>query len=389
MPLKDSSNDARLQRRYRAEKRFRLYCGGALLTAIAFLVFFFADIISRGYTAFYTTEVKITLHYTQEAKLRPWLAVQPEPMQPLVSRAVTRIIPRMLEKNPRILGTSETRWVVAPAEVDQYRKGNIPGLDRTTMAALEYAKAHDRIQFAFNTYFFTRGDSKLPAVAGIWAAAVGSFYLLLLVFVFSFPVGVMTAVYLEEFAPDNRFTQAIEVNINNLAAVPSIIFGLLGLAVFINFFGAPRSSALVGGLTIGLMTLPVIIISTRAALRAVPDPIRLGAFAIGASRWQVVRDHVLPMSLPGILTGTIIGLAQAMGETAPLILVGMIAYIPQAPSGILDAATVLPAQIFTWFAMPEQAYVERTAAAIIVLLALLLAMNAAAVWLRRRFERRS
>lgn len=388
MPLKGSINDTRLKRRYRAEKRFRFYCVGALLVAVAFLLFFFADIISRGYTAFYTTEVKVTLHYTEAAKLRPWLAVQPAAMRPLVSRAVTRTIPGMLEDNPNMLGRSETRWVVATAEVDQYRKGHIPALEPETMAALEYAKAHNRIQFAFNTYLFTRGDSRLPEVAGLWAAVVGSFYLLVLVFAFSFPVGVMTAIYLEEFAPDNRLTQAIEVNINNLAAVPSIIFGLLGLAVFINFFGAPRSSVLVGGLTIGLMTLPMIIISSRAALRAVPESIRLGAFAMGASRRQVVRDHVLPMSLPGILTGTIIGLAQAMGETAPLILVGLIAFIPQAPSGILDPATVLPALIFTWFSMPAQAYAARTAAAIIVLLVMLFSMNAIAVLLRHKLERR-
>jgi len=204
----------------------------------------------------------------------------------------------------------------------------------------------------------------------------------------SFPIGVATAIYLEEFAPDNRFTQGIEININNLAAVPSILFGLLGLAIFINFFGVPRSSALAGGLTLSLMTLPVIIISTRAALRAVPQTIRQGAQAVGASRWQTVRDHVLPLSLPGILTGTIIGIAQAMGETAPLLLIGMIAYIPDAPTNVTQAATVLPAQIFTWAGMPDRAYVSLTAAAILVLLSLLIVLNATAVILRNRFERR-
>ncbi|MDX8383667.1 MAG: phosphate ABC transporter permease PstA, partial [Ghiorsea sp.] len=200
------------------------------------------------------------------------------------------------------------------------------------------------------------------------------------------PVGVMTAVYLEEFAPDNRITQIIEVNINNLAAIPSILFGLLGLAIFINFFGVPRSSAIAGGLTLALMTLPIIIITTRAALRAVPSTIREAAYGLGASRWQTVWHHVLPLAFPGILTGSIIGLAQAMGETAPLLIVGMMAYIPDTPTSFTEAATVLPAQIFTWAGESIRAYEERTAAAILVLLSILLSMNSFAVWLRKRFE---
>jgi phosphate transport system permease protein len=199
---------------------------------------------------------------------------------------------------------------------------------------------------------------------------------------------VAAAIYLEEFAPNNRFTQIIETNINNLAAVPSIIFGLLGLSIFINYFGVPRSSALAGGLTLALMTLPTIIIATRAALRAVPQSIRWASYGVGCSKWQTVRDHVLPLSTPGILTGTIIGLAQAMGETAPLLIIGMIAYIPDAPETITSAATVLPAQIFTWAGMPERAYIEKTAAAILVLLAVILTMNAAAIYLRNRLERK-
>jgi phosphate transport system permease protein len=217
---------------------------------------------------------------------------------------------------------------------------------------------------------------------------LGSVYVLFLTMLFSVPIGVMTAVYLEEFAPDNWFTRIIEVNINNLAAIPSIIFGLLGLAIFINFFGVPRSSALAGGLTLALMTLPVIIISTRAALSSVPDSIRQGAQGVGASSWQVVWHHVLPLSLPGVLTGSIIGLAQAMGETAPLLIVGMLAYIPEAPTGITQAATVLPAQIYTWSGTSLRAYTERTALGIMMLLAVLLMLNAAAVWIRNRFERK-
>jgi phosphate transport system permease protein len=240
----------------------------------------------------------------------------------------------------------------------------------------------------FNKGFFTNGDSKLPEMAGLASAAIGSVLVLFVTLAFAFPVGVMTAIYLEEFAPDNRFTRILEININNLAAIPSILFGLLGLAIFINFFGAPRSSALAGGLTLGLMTLPIIIISSRAALSAVPDSIRHAALGVGATRWQAVRDHVLPLAMPGIFTGSIIGLAQALGETAPLIIIGMIAYIPDAPTGLTQAATVLPAQIFTWAGMPESAYVERTAAGILVLLTVLISLNATAVYLRKKFEHR-
>lgn len=387
MSLRTSSDNPRLKRRYRAERRFRRTCGGAILLAAAFLVFFFADMIRQGYPAFFTTEVLAPITYSKETVDLPPLAI-PERYRAIVSRGVLRTIPREVEANPSLLGRTVEKWVPAKADIDQYRKGNTPGLDQQTKEAVQALEEADRIRTAFNTYFFTNGDSKLPELAGIWAAAVGTVYLLMLTFLFAFPVGVMSAIYLEEFAPDNRLTQTIEVNINNLAAVPSILFGLLGLAVFINFFGVPRSSALVGGLTIALMTLPIIIISSRAALRAVPDPIRLGALAMGATRWQVVRDHVLPLSLPGILTGTIIGLAQAIGETAPLIIVGLIAYIPDAPTSITQATTVLPAQIYTWASMPEKAYVAKTSAGILVLLAVLLSMNAAAVLLRRRFERR-
>ena len=225
-------------------------------------------------------------------------------------------------------------------------------------------------------------------MAGLKASIIGTIYVLAMTMIFALPIGVMTAIYLEQFAPDNRLVRTIEVNINNLAAIPSIMFGLLGLAIFIHFFGMPRSSPLVGGLTLALMTLPVIIISARAALRAVPSSILDGALGVGASPWQAIWHHLLPLAMPGILTGSIIGLAQAMGETAPLIIIGMIAYIPDPPASVLDAATVMPAQIYTWAGEPLRAFEERTAAAILVLLVVLLSMNAAAVWLRRRFERK-
>jgi phosphate transport system permease protein len=256
------------------------------------------------------------------------------------------------------------------------------------LAWLDQLNEQAKIKKRFNRIFFTSGDSREPELAGIWGAAAGSFFTLLVTLVMSFPIGVAAAVYLEEFAPKNRWTDLIEVNINNLAAVPSIVFGLLGLAVFLNFFGLPRSAPLVGGLVLTLMTLPTIIIASRAALQSVPPSIREGALGIGASKMQMVVHHVLPLALPGMLTGTIIGMARALGETAPLLMIGMVAFIVDIPAGLADPSTVLPVQIYLWADSPERAFVERTSAAIIVLLAFLMLMNAAAIILRKKFERR-
>ena len=253
---------------------------------------------------------------------------------------------------------------------------------------LEQLRETGKIEQRFSSRFFTAGDSREPELAGIWSATVGSFWTMLVTFVLAFPIGVLTAIYLEEFAPRNRFTDIIEVNINNLAAVPSIIFGLLGLSVIIGFFGVPRSAPLAGGIVLALMTLPTIIIAARASIAAVPPSIREAAFGIGASQLQVAFHHVLPLSMPGILTGTIIGMARALGETAPLIMIGMVAFIVDVPQGITDSSSVLPVQVFRWADFPERAFEARTAAAICVLLAFLIAMNALAVFLRKRFERR-
>ncbi|MEE9301857.1 MAG: phosphate ABC transporter permease PstA, partial [Alphaproteobacteria bacterium] len=244
------------------------------------------------------------------------------------------------------------------------------------------------IDLGFNHHFFTNADSRYPETAGIWGAVVGSFFTLLMTLVLAFPIGVASAIYLEEFAPKNRWTDFIEVNVNNLAAVPSIIFGLLGLAIFLQVFELPRSAPIVGGLTLMLMTLPTIIITTRAALGAVPPSIREAAYGIGASPMQVVTQHVLPLALPGILTGTIIGMARALGETAPLLMIGMVAFIMEIPEGPFDPATVLPVQVFLWADRPERGFLEKTSAAIIVLLVFLIAMNAIAIYLRKRFEKK-
>ncbi|QHQ37383.1 phosphate ABC transporter permease PstA [Algicella marina] len=253
---------------------------------------------------------------------------------------------------------------------------------------IETLRNAGELETVFNTRFFTSGDSREPELAGIWGAAVGTFWTMLVTFALAFPIGVLAAIYLEEFAPKNKLTDFIEVNINNLAAVPSIVFGLLGLAVFLNFFGVPRSSPLAGGIVLALMTLPTIIIASRASIRAVPPSIRDAALGLGASRLQTSFHHVFPLAMPGILTGTIIGMAQALGETAPLIMIGMVAFIVDIPTGITDSATVLPVQVFRWSDFPERAFEARTGAAICVLLLFLVVMNALAVFLRKRFERR-
>jgi phosphate transport system permease protein len=255
-------------------------------------------------------------------------------------------------------------------------------------ARIDQLQTEGRVRLVFNRYFFINGDSKLPEAAGMRSAILGSIYVLTLVFVICVPIGVLTSIYLEEFSSDNWLTQLIEVNINNLAAIPSILFGVLGLAALINFFGIPRASVLVGAATLALMTLPIIIISSRAALRAVPDSIRMAGFAMGATRWQVVVHHVLPASISGILTGSIIGIAQAMGETAPLIIVGLVAFVPDAPLSPMDASTVMPAQIFSWWEMPQRAFEERAALAILLLLVVLFVLNGLALIIRSRSERR-
>jgi phosphate transport system permease protein len=253
---------------------------------------------------------------------------------------------------------------------------------------LERLKAEGKVERHFNWAFFTSGDSREPELAGILGSLVGSALLLLVTLALCLPIGVMAAIYLEEFAPKNWLTEIIEININNLAAVPSIVFGLLGLAVFLNFFGLPRSAPLVGGLVMALLVLPTIIIAARAALKAVPPSIKEAALGVGASKQQAIFHHVLPLAMPGIMTGTIIGMAHALGETAPLLMIGMIAFIVDIPQGLTEAATALPVQIYLWSDLPEPAFQAKTAAAIIVLLVFLFLMNGTAIWLRRKFERR-
>jgi phosphate transport system permease protein len=326
----------------------------------------------------------------------------------VVGRAATRELSRLvsgsgafdLQKrvtaDPSVIDTTEVRWLLASDAEDLFMKGlidrKLPEAERpigdSQVGWIDKLRDEGALALKFNKTFVTGGDSREPENAGIWGAVVGSFYMLLLTLLLSFPIGVATAIYLEEFARRNRWTDLIEVNINNLAAVPSIVFGLLGLAVFIGFFGLPRSAPLVGAMVLTLLTLPTIIIASRAALKAVPPSIREAALGMGASKIQTVAHHVLPLAMPGMLTGTIIGMARALGESAPLLMIGMVAFIVDIPNGVTDAATALPVQVYLWSDSPERGFVEKTSGAIIVLLAFLVVMNTTAVILRKRFERR-
>ncbi len=359
----------------------------SIVFSISFLVFFLVDIVRAGYPAFTQTYIKIEVSINDEVVENPYGAVNGKQLK-IISRAWLRDLPLLIKANPSWMNTKQEFWALANSEVDQYLKGKESRTSERDRAYVDELKNDGKVELKFNKIFLLSGDSKIPENSGIYSAIIGSLLTMIVTIAIAFPIGVMTAIYLEEFAPENKLTHIIEVNINNLAAIPSILFGLLGLAIFINFFGAPRSSPLVGGMTLALMSLPVIIVSSKAALKSVPASIRQAGFGLGLTKWQIVRDHVLPVAMPGILTGSIISIARAIGETAPLIIVGMIAFVPDAATSFSDAATVLPAQIFTWAGMPEKAYLERTAAAIIVLLVLLLSLNAVAIYLRKKFERK-
>jgi phosphate transport system permease protein len=413
-----------LKRRYWAERRFRAYGLAAVLLGVGFVLFLFVSIFSKGWSAFRQTYVQIEVFYDPaiidpsgqrkpedlavadypalvRASLKerfPQVEGRPNTRQlyALISSSAAHELQHRVDADPRLIGQRQTVRVLTSDDVDQYVKGRVdkstPEVDRALtdqqIGWVESLRGNGQMSLRFNTGFFTNGDSREPEQAGVGGAIVGTFYTLLVTLGLSFPIAIAAAIYLEEFARRNRWTDLIEVNINNLAAVPSIVFGLLGLAMFLNFFGLPRSAPLVGGLVLSLLTLPTIIIASRAALKAVPPSIREAALGMGASKIQMVMHHVLPLAMPGMLTGTIIGMARALGETAPLLMIGMIAFIVDVPSGPTDPSTVLPVQVFLWADSPEKAFVERTSGAIIVLLMFLAFMNAGAVILRNRFERR-
>ncbi len=423
-----ASTFARIQagmvKRRAAERRFKMLGRLAVGVGLLFLSVLLFSIVSKGYTAFWQTQMRIDVTLTAE-EIDPEGTRNAETLRKadyssLIKQGLRDMFPEVSGRrdkfalyglvsngaafdlrdkvmaDPSLIGTTLSLWVPADDDVDMLMKGHIDRdaaeADRrikdNTLGWIDRLKAEDRLELRFNTDFFTKGDSRDPELAGIRGALMGTIFTLIVTLLLSFPLGVAAAVYLEEFAPKNRWTDLIEVNINNLAAVPSIVFGLLGLAVFINVFELPRSAPLLGGLVLTLMTLPTIIIASRAALKSVPPSIRDAALGIGASPMQATLYHVIPLALPGMLTGTIIGMAQALGETAPLLMIGMVAFIADVPQGVFDPSTALPVQIYLWADSPERAYVERTSAAIMVLLAFLALMNLVAVLLRKRFERR-
>ncbi len=413
-----------LKSRIAKEKRFKAYGIISITTALTLLTILFVSIFSQGYTAFQETRIQLPVYFDQEIldpnKTNDWNIIKKANFNGLVKQSIRNLFPEVSGRSNKrklykivsssaeyqirnivnndlsIIGSKQNIWVLADDDVDMLIKGNINRnlpenerrIDDQELMWIEYLESENLIKKVFNKTLFSSGDSSESEQSGILVALLGSFYALLITLVLSFPIGIATAVYLEEFAPkDNKFVDFIEVNINNLAAVPSIIFGLLGLAIFLNFFEMPRSAPLVGGMVLSLMTLPRIIIPARAALKSVPPSIREGALGLGASNVQAVFNHVLPIATPGMLTGTIIGMAQALGESAPLLIIGMVAFIVDIPQGFTDPATTLPVQIYLWADTPERGFVERTAAVIMVLLIFLVLMNSLAIYLRKKFEK--
>ena len=413
-----------LKSRLAKERRFKAYGVISILTALVLLAILFTSIISQGYTAFQETRIQLLIHFDEDIldveKTKNWDTIRKSNFNILIKKSIREIFPDvsgrnskrklykilsgsaeyqirdMVKKDLSIIGTKKNIWVLADDDVDMLIKGNINRnlpenerrIDNEELKWIEKLESKKLIDKFFNKTLFSSGDSSESEQSGILVALLGSFYALLITLVLSFPIGIATAVYLEEFAPkNNKFVDFIEVNINNLAAVPSIIFGLLGLAIFLNFFEMPRSAPLVGGMVLSLMTLPRIIIPSRAALKSVPPSIREGALGLGASNVQAVFNHVVPIATPGMLTGTIIGMAQALGESAPLLIIGMVAFIVDIPQSVTDPATTLPVQIYLWADTPERGFVERTAAVIMVLLIFLILMNSLAIYLRKKFEK--
>ena len=406
----DAAAKARVRKRYAAERRFRLAGLFAVSLSAAFLAFLLFTMASKGLSGFVQYQAAVPIDFERsDVMIDPAALTGPEAqdvvanagLEGVVSQAATaaygeeaaeifgggaaRSLGRQLIADPGLLSRRATVWLPVGSAIDIAAKQNSDAASEAMVAQLE---AKNALRRTVNVDFLRESDATDPSAIGVWGALKGSFLTIVVTILLAFPIGVLSAVYLEEFARRNRWTDAIEVSINNLAAVPSIIFGLLGLAVFLNFMHLPRSAPLVGGLTLALMTMPVIVIAGRNAIKSVPPSIRDAALGVGASKMQVVFHHVLPLALPGILTGTIIGVARALGETAPLLMIGMRAFIAAPPGGITDPATVLPVQIFLWSDEVDRGFVEKTSAAIIVLLLFMLMMNGLAIYLRNRFERR-
>ncbi|WP_133365344.1 phosphate ABC transporter permease PstA [Qipengyuania sediminis] len=408
-----ASSDAfklRLKKRYRAERRFKALGLSAVLFSVAVLIFLLGTMLWNGIGGFQRVEVAVPVELAGSGLSGdPAVLAQANGVQNLEMQGLPQIVAASAERalgpdaaaaidpdawravadeivaDPALAQTNTRFWLPAAPDLAAAYEGEGSAETRALAARLA---ARGQIAKNFDPGFLARSDATSAQHAGVWGALKGSMLTMIVTLLLAFPIGVMAALYLEEYAPRNRWTDIIEVSINNLAAVPSIIFGLLGLAVFLALFPNLRSAPLIGGMTLALMTMPVIVISGRNAIKAVPPSIRDGALAIGASRVQVVFHHVLPLALPGILTGTIIGMARALGETAPLLMIGMRAFISAPPEGFTSPASVLPVQIFLWSDEVDRGFVERTSAAIVVLLLFLLAMNGLAIYLRNRFEKK-
>ena len=414
---------ASMAKRKKSERNFQLLGRGAIAVALAFLVVLFSSIFSKGLPGFFQYYVEIEVDIDRE-KLDPtgifsqqslydgdargvirsalYAAVGAEGRSnkraagKLISPGAEQRLRKMVYNDPSLMDTTQTLRFALDDDADSFLRGFIkretPEKDRRIndrmVEYIDRLQADGKIIYAFSDYLIFGSASRNPEMAGIYGAFIGSILTLSVCLVLAFPIGVATAIYLEEIAPKNRITEIVEININNLAAVPSVVFGILGLAVFIGIFGMPRSIPLIGGVVLALMTLPTIIISSRAAIRAVPPSVREAALGVGASQIQTIFHHVIPLAMPGMLTGTIIGMAQALGETAPLLMIGMVAFIVDVPGSVTDPGTVLPVQIFMWADFAERMFVQKTSAAIIVLLAFLITMNAAAIVVRKKLERR-
>ena len=412
-----------LQKRHRNEGRFLSYGRAAIIVALLFLMTLFGSILTKGIPGFFQYYVTFDVTLTAD-ELDPYGDASAQSLfdgdargvlrdgffelldvsgrknkkaaGKILSEGAEQRLRQMVVDNPSLLNTTQTITVAVDDDIDSFLRGFISRdtdesdrrINDKTIAYVDALQEMGRIEYLISDYLFFGSASRNPEMAGIKGAFFGSILTLSICLILAFPLGVGTAIYLEEFAPKNRLTEFIEVNINNLAAVPSVVFGILGLAVFIGIFGLPRSIPVTGGVVLALMTMPTIIISSRAAIRAVPPSIKDAAYGVGASKVQTVFHHTLPLAMPGMLTGTIIGMAQALGETAPLLMIGMVAFVVDIPGGFTDPATVLPVQIFMWADFAERMFVQKTSAAIIILLFFLLVMNAAAIIIRKRLERR-
>ena len=409
-PTRTPAFEARLKKRYAAEKRFRGLGLAAIVFSVGVLIYLLASMTFNGIGGFQRSEVAVPIDFAQAGlSADPATMARPDAVQSLQGQGLPEVVQYFAQEalgeeaaeelgaqawrdvaqaiiaDPSIVRQERTFWLPASADLASGYAGEGSAEMQALAAQLD---AEGKIDKNFDAGFFSRADATNPQQVGIWGALKGSMLTMVVTLLLAFPIGVLAALYLEEYAPKNRWTDLIELSINNLAAVPSIIFGLLGLAVFLTIFPNLRSAPVIGGMTLALMTMPVIVIAGRNAIKAVPPSIRDGALAVGASPVQVVFHHVLPLALPGILTGTIIGMARALGETAPLLMIGMRAFVATPPDGFTSPATVLPMQIFLWSDEIDRGFVERTSAAIIVLLLFLLLMNGLAIYLRNKFEKK-